>query len=89
MSLECDLRDAKSLHNSVKTVIEERMPNTFWLLVVWVGYKKILCYHTTDWGRLMCNAHYVTQFGNFVMVLSLRIYVKLILEILEVQNLPF
>ena len=35
-----------------------------------------------------CNV-YVTQFGYVMIFLSLRFYVKSILGILEVQNLPF
>ena len=43
----------------------------------------------TDLGRLMCNSHFVTQCGILIIFLSHRIYVKLILRILEVQNLRF
>ena len=51
--------------------------------------KKYLFNENTDLGRLMCNIHCVKQCENFIVFLSLRIYVKLILGITEVQNLPF
>ena len=42
----------------------------------------------TDLNRLMYKTHYVTKCEIFIGTISLRLYVKLILEILEVQNLP-
>ena len=41
----------------------------------------------TDLGRLRCNSHYVTQYANLMIFKLLRIYMKLIFGILEVQNL--